>query len=314
MIEVQGLTKYFGPFPAIQDISFSVNKGEIVGFLGPNGAGKSTTMRILTCFFPPTSGSAKVAGYDVLKHPLEVKRKIGYFPEKVPLYPDTGVSTYLNFVAKAKGMQRGERKRKVGEVMENCGIDHVSHRLIGKLSKGYRQRVCLAQALLNDPEVLILDEPTIGLDPEQVVEARKLIQSLGEERTVLLSTHILQEVSMTCGKIIIIDKGKIIAVDTPENLTKQLQQSKQIFVRIEGPQESILKELRNIPHVIKVEEKEGTLPELSGYMIESKDEKDISQEVTAAVYRNNWILREIRQTTMRIEDIFIKLVTEEEKV
>jgi ABC-2 type transport system ATP-binding protein len=225
MIEVENLTKYYGEIRGIEGVSFLIEKGEIVGFLGPNGSGKTTTMRILTCFFPPTSGRAKVAGYDVTAHSREVRRRIGYMPETVPLYPDMKVKTYLTFVAEAKRMDVQLRKKKMGMIMEQCGIEHVSHRLVGNLSKGFRQRVGLAQALINDPEVLILDEPTIGLDPKQVVEIRDLIKDLAGERTIILSSHVLPEVSMTCERVIIIHEGRVVAVDTPDNLMARLQKT-----------------------------------------------------------------------------------------
>ncbi len=220
MIEVENLTKYYGDRPAIDNITFRVEKGEILGFLGPNGAGKTTTMRILAGFFPPTSGIARVAGYDVVNNSIDVRRRIGYMPETIPLYKDMRVKEYLEFVAEVKGVPRKRRKSKIEKAMKECGTTEVYHRLIGKLSKGFQQRVGLAQALLHDPEVLILDEPTIGLDPKQIIEIRQLIKSLAGERTIILSTHILPEVSMTCQRVIIINEGKIIAMDTPENLNK----------------------------------------------------------------------------------------------
>src|SRR5213593_4579679 len=211
MIEVRNLTKHYGPIAAINNVSFGVERGEVVGFLGPNGAGKSTTMRILSCFMPASSGSAKVAGYDVFSQSMDVRRRIGYLPENVPLYTDMRVASYLDFVAEIKGVPRATRKLRVAEVMDKCLIADVQHRLIGRLSKGYRQRVGLAQAIVNDPHVLILDEPTIGLDPKQITEIRALIKSLAGEHTVILSTHILPEVSMVCSAVVIINRGAIVA-------------------------------------------------------------------------------------------------------
>jgi ABC-2 type transport system ATP-binding protein len=312
MIEVKNLTKYYGEIKGIEDISFSIGKGEITGFLGPNGSGKTTTMRILTCFFPPTSGKATVAGYDVTESPIEVRRRIGYMPETVPLYPDMKVTTYLNFVAEAKGMDKGKKKRKISEVMEQCGIVDVSHRLVGNLSKGYRQRVGLAQALINDPEVLILDEPTIGLDPQQVVGIRKLIKNLAGERTIILSSHILPEVSMTCERVVIIHQGEIVAVDTPENLTEKLQKTSKISVQIEGIKQEVTAKLKTMPGVVAVLEKEEDPPGVFSYEIESEKEKEISGELSYLVYNNKWKLVEMRPVKMSLEDIFIKLVTEEE--
>ncbi len=223
MIEVAGLTKRYGRQTAVDGITFNVQKGEILGFLGPNGAGKTTTMRILTCFLPPTGGSARVAGYDVFENPLEVKRRVGYLPETPPLYPDLEVETFLDFVAKVKGVAAKDRKGKVADAVEKCRIGDVRTKLIGKLSKGYRQRVGLAQAILHNPEVLVLDEPTSGLDPKQINETRELIKGLGGDHTIILSTHILPEVSMTCGRVVIINNGRVVAEDTPDNLTHRLK-------------------------------------------------------------------------------------------
>src|SRR5437016_10529496 len=221
MIEVERLTKSYGPLTAIRDVSFSVAPGEIVGFLGPNGAGKSTTMRILSCFMPASGGTAVVAGYDVFRESMEVRRRIGYLPENVPLYTDMRVAAYLDFVAEVKGVGRTERRRRVADVMDRCMVSDVQNRLIGKLSKGYRQRVGVAQAIVSDPEVLILDEPTIGLDPKQITEIRSLIKSLAGQHTVILSTHILPEVSMVCGAVIIINKGGIVAQGPIDTLVEQ---------------------------------------------------------------------------------------------
>src|SRR5438876_9501634 len=232
MIEVQSLTKHYGTIAAIHDVSFSVKRGEIVGFLGPNGAGKTTTMRILAGFMPATQGTATVAGYDVFTQSLEVRRRIGYLPENVPLYSEMGVASYLDFVAEVKGVGRAERRRRVADVMERCLIADVQHRLIGKLSKGYRQRVGLAQAIVSDPEVLILDEPTIGLDPKQIAEIRALIKSLAGQHTVILSTHILPEVSMLCDGIIIINHGRIVAQGTESELVQQVFPTARIEVRV----------------------------------------------------------------------------------
>src|SRR5437588_6848400 len=253
MIEVQNLTKHYGPITAIRDVSFSVAPGEIVGFLGPNGAGKSTTMRILACFMPASSGTARIAGRDVFRESLEVRKRIGYCPENVPLYSDLRVAPYLDFVAEVKGLGRAERRRQVAEVMERCLITEVQHRLIGRLSKGYRQRVGLAQAILGDPEVLILDEPTIGLDPEQVTEIRSLIRRLQGERTVLLSSHILSEVSLLCRRVIVINKGRILAEDTPERLSDRLRPSLRVSLRVEAPRDAVVSLLSAIPGVIRAD-------------------------------------------------------------
>ncbi len=311
MIEVENLTKFYGEIRGIEDVSFSIGKGEITGFLGPNGSGKTTTMRILTCFFPPTSGKARVAGYDVIKNPIEVRRRIGYMPETVPLYPDMKVTTYLTFVAEAKRMGKRERKKKIGEIMEQCGILKVSQRLVGNLSKGYRQRVGLAQALINDPEVLILDEPTIGLDPKQVVEIRQFIKNLAGERTIILSTHVLSEASMTCDRVIIIHEGKIAAVDTPENLTEKLQKTSKTLIQIEGIQQEIKDKLKTIKGVINVLEKGEASPGVFSYEVESDKEKEISGELSYMVYTNKWKLVEMRAMKLSLENIFIELTKEE---
>jgi ABC-2 type transport system ATP-binding protein len=311
MIQVDRLTKHYGPVAAIQDVSFSVDQGEIVGFLGPNGAGKTTTMRILACFMPATGGSASVAGYDVFSQSLEVRRRIGYLPENVPLYPDLPVAAYLDFVAELKGVGRAERKGRVAEVMERCLIADVQHRLIGKLSKGYRQRVGLAQALLNDPEVLILDEPTIGLDPKQITEIRSLIKSLAGRHTVILSTHILPEASMVCSRVLIIHQGQIVAGDTPENLTARLSQSARIQVQVEGPVDAVAAEIRRIPGIQALEQK-ITGDGIGTFVVESGRDRDIRRDLSRALVEKGWGLLELRPLGMTLEDIFLKLVTEEE--
>jgi len=311
MIQVEHLTKHYGPVAAIQDVSFSVEKGEVVGFLGPNGAGKTTTMRILACFMPASGGTAKVAGYDVFAQSLEVRRRIGYLPEHVPLYNELPVAAYLDFVAEVKGVGRAERKRRVADVMERCLIADVQHRLVGRLSKGYRQRVGLAQALVNDPEVLILDEPTIGLDPRQIIEIRSLIKSLAGQHTVILSTHILPEVSMVCSRVIIINQGQIVAMDSPENLTARLSQSQRIQVQVEGPAEVVLAELQRLPGVLSVDQK-SLVNGVGTFLVESARGRDVRGDLSTAVVRRGWGLLDLRGLGMTLEDIFIKLVTEEE--
>src|SRR6202521_6372475 len=253
MIDVQNLTKHYGPVTAIRDVSFSVEPGQIIGFLGPNGAGKSTTMRILSCFMPASSGTARVAGFDVFSESLEVRRRIGYLPESVPLYSELRVADYLDFVAAVKGVGRAQRKARVGEVMERCHINDVSRRMIGKLSKGYRQRVGLAQAIVSDPAVLILDEPTIGLDPQQITEIRALIKSLAGDHTVILSTHILPEVSMICDGVIIINRGRVVAKGTQAELVEQAFPAARVEVEVAGPQEAIASALKSLPGVTSVE-------------------------------------------------------------
>ena len=313
MIEVQGLTKYYGNKAAIDNLTFTMDKGEIMGFLGPNGAGKTTTMRVLSCFMPPTSGAAKVEGYDIRTHALEVRRRIGYLPEHVPLYNDLTVTQYLDFVAEAKGLSRLSRRQKVGEVIERCLLRGAQGRIVGKLSKGFRQRVGLAQALLGDAPVLILDEPTIGLDPKQIIEIRDLIRNMRGERTVILSTHILPEVSMVCQRVIIINEGRIVAVDTPENLTRRLQHSSMVLLQVEGPAEEVRRKLRQTAGVIRVEMKDGTGP-LQRFVVETERDRDLRQELARAVCGNGWGLLELRPIDMTLEDIFIRLVTEERAI
>jgi len=315
VVEVEGLTKYYGrsPFPAIQDVTFRVEKGEILGFLGPNGAGKTTTMRIITGYFPPSKGTARVAGFDVLEQPMEVKKRVGYLPEHPPLYNDMTVEGFLGFVADIKGVERSRKKSRVGEVMERCGLDDVRDVRIGKLSKGYRQRVGVAQALVHDPEVLILDEPTIGLDPRQVVEVRNLIKSLAGERTVILSTHILPEVSMTCGRVVIINKGRVVAEDTPENLTARLRGTQRIFVEVRGPVDEVEKTLREVPDVRDVQ-REGSRDGTHRFVVESALEKDVRAQLAASVVEGGFELLELRPVGMSLEDIFLQLTTEEEGV
>src|SRR6476660_159371 len=234
VIEVQNLTKRYGRFTAVEDVSFRVERGEILGFLGPNGAGKSTTMRILTGYMPSTAGKAIVAGFDVFEQPVEAKRRTGYLPETPPLYPDMTVQDYLTFVSKIKGVQAGERKQRIKYVMERVRVDDMANRLCARLSKGYKQRVGLAQALIQNPDVLILDEPTAGLDPKQIIETRQLIKELAGDHTIILSTHILPEVSQTCQRVVIINKGRVVAIDTPDNLTARLRGSETMYVQVDS--------------------------------------------------------------------------------
>jgi ABC-2 type transport system ATP-binding protein len=313
MIEVEQLSKSYGPIKAIEDVSFVVEKGEILGFLGPNGAGKSTTMRILTCFMPPTSGTARIAGFDIFRESLQVRRRIGYVPENAPLYTDMPVVSFLKFVGEIKGLSRRERLRQIGQVMDDCGIKDVQHRYIGKLSKGYRQRVALAQALLGNPEVLILDEPTIGLDPRQIIDIRQLIKGLAGQKTVILSSHILPEVSMTCERVIIINRGRLVAVDTPENLTTKLQTSSRLLVRVEGPATDVVRALGTVSGVQTVKE-DGVGPaNVVTCIVESKKDRDVRKDVAAAVVRQNWGLLELRPVDLTLEDVFVRLVTEEKE-
>ena len=313
MIEVESVSRQFGAILAVDDVSFNVEKGEVVGFLGPNGAGKTTMMRILTCFIPPSSGRARVDGLDVTRNSLEVRRKIGYFLERVALYPDMRVFPFLRFAAEVKGVGRFGLKHAVHEAMEMCGLEHMKDRIINNLSKGYRQRVGLAQALLNQPEVLILDEPTIGLDPEQVSEIRKVIKGLSGQRTVILSSHILSEVSMICSKVIIMDRGRVIAVDTPENLSSILQERVVTHVQIEGTSEKVQEALEKISGVHHVEALESISDTVRKYRIESENDTDICLELNTLAFGNQWVLREIQTQEMSLEEIFFKIVGRAER-
>ncbi len=311
MIQAENLTKFFGQTQAISNVSFFAAKGEILGFLGPNGAGKTTTMRILSCFMPPTSGKARVAGYCVMNDSLEVRKRLGYLPENAPLYTHMTTRNYLHFVSEVKGVPARERNRKVECVMGDCGLQKVSGRIIEVLSKGYRQRVGIAQALLNDPEVLILDEPTAGLDPKQIIEIRDLIKNLAGDRTIILSTHILPEVSMICSRVIIINNGIIVAKDTPDNLMDQLQKNTRIHVQVDGPQQQVSEQLGNIKGVVKVVNKGSSNDSVFSFMVESEGDIDIRKTVAQKIVENRWGLLEIRPVKMTLEDIFIKLVTKE---
>ncbi|MBI2954494.1 MAG: ABC transporter ATP-binding protein [Chloroflexi bacterium] len=310
MINVQKLTKYYGERAAISDISFDVHTGEILGFLGPNGAGKTTTMRILAGFMPADKGTAKVAGFDVMTQSLEARRNVGYLPEMVPLYPDITVADYLDFMARLRGVSGKRKAARTAEVMEVCHIRDVADKHIGKLSKGYKQRVGLAQALIHDPKVLILDEPTTGLDPKQINETRQTIKRLGGDHTVILSTHILPEVSMTCNRVVIISEGKVAAVDTPENLTRRLTGSERIEMEIRGQKGSVTNCLRAVDGVVGVE-----INEQNGrqrYLVECKSGVDIRAQLAAAVVRGNFELLQLNTVGMSLEEIFLKLTTKED--
>ena len=302
MIEVKSLTKYYGTAAAIQDVSFEVEKGEIIGFLGPNGAGKSTTMRILTGFTPATSGTAKVAGFFVEDNPVEVKRRLGYMPESVPLYPEMLVESFLSYVAEVKGVSRAERKREVGRVMERSGLQDMGKRITRNLSKGYRQRVGLAQALIGNPPVLVLDEPTVGLDPKQIIEIRQMIKGLAEEHTVLLSTHILPEVSMVCERVIIINRGRIVRQDTMRNLTGA---SDYVTFEVEagGVTEAVLAALRDVQGVSKAE-RVGA----GRYAVDSAEGDDIREDIIQALVAQDCHLTGIQRKARTLEDVFVSVV------
>jgi ABC-2 type transport system ATP-binding protein len=312
MIKVENLSKRYAYNLAVDNISFEVQKGQIVGFLGPNGAGKTTTMRILTCFLPPTSGSASVAGHDVLTHPMEVKRRIGYLPETPPLYPDMEVYEYLEFAGRLKGVARTDLKRRVNDAMERCAVGDVRTKLIAKLSKGYRQRVGLAQAILHNPDVLILDEPTSGLDPKQIHETRELIRGLAGDHTIILSTHILPEVEQICEQVIIISKGKVVATDTVLKLTNRLRGSESILVEVESRQDTPLdtqavqqrlEQVSGVSRVIARETKGGH----NIFEVESLQGRSIRADLARTVVESGWNLNELRPVAMSLEEVFLQL-------
>ncbi len=311
MITVNGLTKRYAHNIAVDNISFEVQKGQIVGFLGPNGAGKTTTMRVLTCFLPPTSGTATVAGYDVLEQPLEVKRRIGYLPESPPVYPEMEVSEYLAFVGSLKGLSGADLARRVDEVAGRCAIADVKKKLIGKLSKGYRQRVGLAQAIIHNPDVLILDEPTAGLDPKQINETRELIRGLAGEHTIILSTHILPEVEQTCEQVIIINKGKLVATDSVENLRNRARGAEAVVVAVagrDGTLESaiIQQRLEQVAGVSRVLLRDNRNNE-AVFEVESLKDRPIRADIARAVVEAGWNLNELRSAAMTLEEVFLEL-------
>lgn len=311
MIKVEGLTKRYARTVAVDNISFEVPKGRIVGFLGPNGAGKTTTMRVLTCFMPPTSGKVEVDGFDVLKQPLEVKRRIGYLPEAPPLYPEMEIDEYLNFVGLLKGISRSVLKSRIEEVCERCAITDVRSKLIGKLSRGYRQRVGLAQAIIHNPDVLILDEPTAGLDPKQINETRQLIKQLSGEHTIILSTHILPEVEQTCEEVVIISQGKLVATDSVESLTHRLHGSEAVALEIgshngELVAPEVRERLEQVAGVTKVTFKESK----HGYLqfeVESAEGQSVRGDLARCVVENGWELQELHAAAISLEEIFLQL-------
>ena len=310
MIEVQHITKRYGRVTAVDDVSFRVERGEILGFLGPNGAGKTTTMRILTGYMPPTEGRAMVAGYDVFDKPIEAKLRTGYLPETPPLYPDMTVREYLDFVGRIKGVPSKERRDRVASVMQRAHVADMADRHCAKLSKGYRQRVGLAQALIHNPDVLILDEPTAGLDPKQIIETRDLIRGLAGDHTIVLSTHILPEVSQTCQRVVIINKGRVVAVDTPENLTARLRGAETLYVQLDAGGVEAGELLARIPGVTRVAsaEQRGTI---AAYEVESDRGTDVRQELARTIVNHGWGLLELRPMRMSLEEVFLQVTTEE---
>ena len=310
MIQATGLTHFYGPQPAIDEVTFNVKRGEILGFLGPNGAGKTTTMRILTGYMPPTHGQVTIGGHDVVKDSLEVRKLVGYLPETVPLYTEMPVTNYLRYMGSLRGMNNRELKRRIPDVIELCRLNDYSKTIIGKLSKGYRQRVGIAQAILHEPELLVMDEPTIGIDPIQVVETRRLIQDLGKQQTVVLSSHILPEVSMVCERVLIIHQGHIVAEDTPENLAQTLQGVDQLQVEINGPPREVTTALRNIEGVIDVNHRNQ--PDKEVYLVKSEEGLDLRDEISRVIVSNGWGLLSMQLMSMSLEDIFLRLTTDED--
>jgi ABC-2 type transport system ATP-binding protein len=305
---VDNLYKSYRDTRAVDGISFQVEGGEIFGMVGPNGAGKTTTMRILTCYLPPTDGTARVGGYDVFQQPMEVRRRVGYLPETPPLYPDMTVAEYLAFCAKIKGVPPRERRGRVGDAVEKCRVGDVRTTLIGKLSKGYRQRVGLAQAILHNPDVLILDEPTAGLDPKQIIETRELIRGLGGEHTIILSTHILPEVSMTCGRVVIINQGRVVAEDSPDNLTRRLKGAGTLRIEVRGNEAAILETARAVPGVLAAHARGGH----DGVVVvdvEAEAGADVRSDLAAAVVGAGHGLLGLQQMGMSLEEIFLHLTT-----
>jgi ABC-2 type transport system ATP-binding protein len=317
VIEVSGITKEFGRFTAVNGLSFSVAKGEVLGFLGPNGAGKTTTMRILTGFIPATRGTAVVAGHDILSEPLQAKRKIGYLPESPPLYPEMTVFDYLEFVSRIKDVPRERRKARIDESLERCSLTDVRDKLLGKLSKGYRQRVGLAQALVHEPEVLILDEPTAGLDPKQINETRALIRSLGGDHTVVLSTHILPEVVMTCDRVVILNKGSVVAQGTTQSLIDQFREKEHLHVTVEGPESEVLNTLRSQDGVMAAEpaqslSREGNVQTYRLSVAPGEPGENVRRELAARLVRAGYGLLDLHQEGTTLEEVYLRVVSSEE--
>jgi ABC-2 type transport system ATP-binding protein len=310
MIDVQQITKRYGQHTAIDRVTFSVAKGEVLAFLGPNGAGKTTTMRILTCFMPPTEGRATVAGYDCLEQSMDVKRRIGYLPETPPVYQELTVQEYLRFVGRLRGLAGAVLTTAMSREIERLGLGSVQHRLIGNLSRGYRQRVGLAQALIHDPPVLILDEPTVGLDPKQIIEIRELIKSLAGSHSVILSTHILPEATAVCQRVVIISGGRIVAEDTPDRLSTRLRHSEKIALTLTRPPGDVEARLRQVDGVLDVH---GNGP-AGHFLLESHLGKDIREDIARLAVTNNWGLIELKLISMTLEDVFLKLTRHEEEL
>lgn len=311
MIEVRKLSKFYGQRKAIDEISFTVEKGEVLGFLGPNGAGKTTTMKILTCFMPASSGTAQVAGFDVFEQPLEVKKRVGYLPETPPVYHDMIVADYLAYKAALHGIKGAEARKAVAAALEKCGLGHVGKRLIGNLSKGYQQRVGIAQAIIHDPQVLILDEPTIGLDPKQIIEIRGLIKSLAGERTIVLSTHILPEVQTTCTRVLIINEGKIVASNTLEAISAQLRKGNVISLLVKNNVTGLMGKLRSVHGVASVTEEPVNAGAAARFVVTASNGGEIRDAVSEIAVTSGAGLLELKRESLSLEEVFMKLTTVE---
>lgn len=308
MIEVENLTRYYGTRRAINNLSFQIEKGEVVGFLGPNGAGKSTTMNIISCILPASSGSIKIKGFDTFEQSMEIRKIVGYLPETPPLYPDMIVKDYLNFAARVRGVEDKQISSAVHRVMEKCSLKDAGHRIIGRLSKGYQQRVGLAQAMVHDPEFLILDEPTIGLDPIQIIEIRKLIQELAAEHTIILSSHILPEITQICKRVIIINEGEIAAVDSLGGLTASLRKSERLSLTVRSSGENVLEKLNSLDQVVSAVNSEE-----NQYLIECALKSNLQDNIAKLALEGNWGIVELKPVSMTLEDIFLKLTLEEKE-
>lgn len=309
LVHVEHLSKHYGPKPAVSDVSFSVQEGEVLGLLGPNGAGKTTTLRILSGYLPPSSGLVQVAGFDILTQSLDARRHLGYLPETVALYTEMTVRDFLAFIARARGLSRSAARRAINDALEECRLEDVQNTIIGRLSRGYRQRVGLAQAILHSPEVLILDEPTVGLDPRQITEIRQLIRQLGQRRAIILSSHILPEVSMICQRVVIINDGRVVAEDAPENLVMRLTGGERWSLLVRGPRPAVEAALRGHPAVVSLEVQDAGA--LTRFVVDCQPDEELGESLAALVTSQGWGLRELRAAGLSLEDVFLRLTTSE---
>jgi len=311
MIEVKNLSKSYGSFTAVDNISFLISKGEVVGFLGPNGAGKTTTLKIVTCYMPPTHGQVRVADFDIFDHSIDVRKRIGYLPESNSLYLEMGVYEYLEYIARLRALPISTIKTRIKRVVDLCGLGDAIQKDIGELSKGFRQRVGLAQAMIHDPEILIMDEPTSGLDPNQIIEIRELIKELGKEKTVMLSTHVLSEVQATCGRVLIINRGRIVADGTKEELQSMVQGKERIYLELKAPQDDAREALARVPGIENISEPSRVNPEHAAFELEVQSDQDIREAIFYWAVERQWAILEMKRETVSLEDIFRKLTIEE---